>query len=92
MEYKEPLNYKLFAVCGISCRKCNFFKANIEQVGGSVTSSKATICQGCRSQIRCQQCEECIVFDCAWEKGHDFCWDCPDYPCAKLKVSRLVKG
>jgi len=89
MEYKEPPNYKLFAVCGISCWKCNLFKGNIEQVDGGKTLPKATICHGCRSRTRCLKCEDCIVFDCAWEKGYDFCWDCPDYPCVILKVSRL---
>lgn len=47
-------------------------------------------CQGCRSG----ECllGECGVKECVKQKGVDFCFQCPDFPCAAEGMPDAVKG
>jgi hypothetical protein len=81
------------AVCGLYCDACWLFiachelpetlppalAARWKSAGGPMH------CDGCRTERRVQYCEACTMFKCAAERGHAFCVECDDYPCAELK-------
>jgi len=49
-------------------------------------------CPGCRGQddAKPAHCRTCHHKECAAEKGIDFCVDCPDFPC--IRIRRLDKS
>ena len=80
------------AICGLFCPACSNFIATQEEPGKLEKRAKKLDrpledlkCHGCRSDrlyIFCK--EECIMRECAAEKGVDFCGDCLEYPCDAL--------
>lgn len=81
------------AVCGLFCPACMQFIATAEdpeklrelseRYGRPVEEMR---CRGCRSDTLFIFCKEsCFMKGCAEAKGHDFCGECADYPCAELK-------
>ena len=60
------------APCGIYCKRC--------------PGVKAYNCKGCREQKgQVKDFLTCKTFECITEKGHDFCFECNDFPCEKLQ-------
>jgi len=84
---------KLAAVCGLFCPSCLIYMASsgdaeavrmVEQLFDM--KPEEGYCEGCRSSTRIAYCDTCKMFQCAAEKGLDFCGACPDYPCKDLKA------
>lgn len=50
---------------------------DFKEVLGLLSSNN---CKGCRKQ-ECSLFKACKVRDCYKEKGVDFCYQCPDFPC-----------
>jgi len=46
-------------------------------------------CAGCRSGV-CRY-PDCKVFPCTRERGIDFCFQCPDFPCTKVTFDPDLK-
>ncbi len=73
------MEYVLDGYCGLYCGACpNLLgaKAGLEQ----------NVCFGCKSDINPEWCSNCGLKACAQEKGLDFCYQCDEYPCAKLEA------
>ncbi|MBN1333586.1 MAG: DUF3795 domain-containing protein [Synergistales bacterium] len=89
MEKQEILN--AIAPCGIDCVNCPLHEHNItEEMKNRLAAMmgkapQEMICQGCRSDKRAVICPvDCPTLTCSREKGVDFCFQCPDFPCEKL--------
>lgn len=83
---------KTAAVCGLYCEACTLFIATNEDPARLKafakvynSSEEAIKCYGCRSDRRGPYCQICTMFDCAAERGIDFCSECEEYPCDNLK-------
>jgi len=88
---------ELVGACGLYCGECEIYLAHINRDGemkrslaerisrsfGKNVSPESVVCQGCKSEL-CWD-EDCEIRMCAVAKGVDFCFECPDYPCDKLK-------
>ncbi len=79
------------AACGIDCINCPMHEKNItEDLKNRVAAMMGKdpdemICHGCRSDKRAAICPaDCSTLTCSREKGVDFCFECPDFPCEKL--------
>ncbi len=61
------------APCGIYCKRCP----------GVQTYN----CKGCRTlEGQILDFPVCKTFQCITEKGHEFCFECNDFPCEKLQT------
>ncbi|MFX0075579.1 MAG: DUF3795 domain-containing protein [Candidatus Hermodarchaeota archaeon] len=61
------------APCGIYCKRC--------------PGVQAYDCKGCRSQRgQILKFPVCKTYQCVTEKGHEFCYECSDFPCEKLQT------
>jgi hypothetical protein len=92
MGLKKIKNHKLFAYCGLYCSSCSVFIASQEDparlqiIANKMNRSvEETRCNGCRSEKLSSYCLNCDLKICAISKGIDFCSECNDYPCSKLK-------
>jgi len=60
------------APCGIYCKKCpgvKFYK-----------------CKGCREpKGQVKDFPVCKTYECITSKGHEFCYECTDFPCEMLQ-------
>jgi hypothetical protein len=76
---KEKFTAELFAYCGINCQTCVGF------LGYKLSGEKTEPCHGCRTKFY-----SCTFFkkyckNIANRKKIEFCYECPDFPCANLK-------
>ena len=61
------------APCGIYCKRC--------------LGVQAYNCKGCRTlEGQILDFPVCKTFQCITEKGHEFCFECNDFPCEKLQT------
>lgn len=49
---------------------------------------KELTCHGCKTSVRAVYCARCPIRACAVARGVEFCFQCGDYPCAKLLAFR----
>jgi len=85
---------ELVAPCGLYCGACPIYKAQTDRVLAEKLAPRlglpieACACLGCRGQkgrVRVMGEQICETYDCCVnEKGLDFCYQCPDFPCSKL--------
>jgi hypothetical protein len=85
------------AACGIDCFNCEFFTTNIEvffetmdpQRKAGFAARGATkenlSCKGCRVDGCKMLSGKCATLECIREKGHEFCYECAEFPCVKLQ-------
>jgi hypothetical protein len=60
------------APCGIYCKRC--------------PGIKVYCCKGCRDQHgKVKNFPVCKTYECAINKGYEFCFECDDFPCEKLQ-------
>ena len=88
---KRKEEKKLIAVCGLYCKTCTAYIATHEDperltmLANYFNMDEEEIkCNGCRSDKRGPYCSVCKMFSCAWEKGHEFCHECNEYPCEDI--------
>lgn len=63
---------KKHAPCGIYCPTC--------------PGVQAYRCKGCReNKGQILKFPVCKTYECATGKGHEFCYECDDFPCEKLQ-------
>ena len=83
-------NITLVSPCGGYCGDCPAYKVKAEPSWGEVLIKKfnwkGIPCEGCRPlKGKCQFVEgTCETYACIDKRGHDFCFECEDFPCAKL--------
>lgn len=105
MEFIDKL--KFAAVCGLDCEteckiyhayNCDdqFLRKQISRILLNDINRWCEIrCDGCKgAQSICWK-EQCIVKECAYSKGYEFCIECEDYPCKLLlktqKENKILK-
>jgi hypothetical protein len=72
----DQIDPGVIAYCGVNCLACS------AHLGGKHP------CPGCREsveQITRKSCRDCQIKSCATGRGHDGCWQCDDFPCARIK-------
>ena len=60
------------SVCGLNCARCKLLAQGD--------------CGGCRGPADHHWSPQCEFLPCAREKGHVYCFQCLEFPCAKLKA------
>ena len=85
---------ELAAPCGLYCAACPLYKAQTDRALAEKLATRlglpieACVCSGCRGQkgrVSVMGETICETYDCCLnEKRLDFCYQCPDFPCAKL--------
>jgi hypothetical protein len=82
---------QLVAPCGIDCGNCALYLSRYDPalmtrlVSRGIAAERLP-CAGCRSvQGNCPVIgETCATYVCVAEKGVGFCFECGEFPCAKL--------
>jgi len=60
------------APCGIYCKRC--------------PGVQSFVCKGCREQKgQILKFPVCKTYECVTSKGHEFCYECSDFPCEMLQ-------
>jgi len=85
---------EMAAPCGLYCGACPCYKAQTDKALAEKLASRlglsieACICSGCRAQnghIGVMGEPICETYDCCVnQKGWDFCYHCPGFPCSQL--------
>lgn len=89
MEKNEAL--AVVGPCGIHCGGCELHRAKDDQTLLEALVSKglrreSLPCAGCRPvQGKCPVIGgTCQTYECVQQRGFDFCYECPEFPCDKL--------
>ena len=71
-----PFRRELFAPCGMDCAVCY----------QHLRAKKP--CPGCLAgdEGKPNHCRACAIRDCRDEKGVDYCFSCPEFPCKRVKA------
>lgn len=84
------------AFCGLYCGACEIFLMN--ELGRIKEKAKEwdmkiedLECFGCKSNQNAIYCRDCFFKECAASKELDFCVECIDFPCNKLRDFRNDK-
>lgn len=82
---------ELTAPCGIDCFNCDLYEGNLNEVKRKIFAEALKLpedkvaCGGCRAQGGCRlHWGHCDTLDCVREKGVEFCFECPEFPCGML--------
>lgn len=82
----------LTAPCGIDCFNCPVYAGNITGETKALLAKQLDLepakvpCKGCREQQGCRlHWNACDTLDCVKEKGVEFCFECPEFPCGMLQ-------
>jgi hypothetical protein len=84
------MDNNLIAACGIDCANCELFEANgntavwqraAERLGKKIDD---VMCKGCRINKGCVIHADCKTYACVTAKGHEFCFECGEFPCRFL--------
>lgn len=75
MKMPNEINSKMLATCGINCATCYKHVRT------------KNVCNGCkiRDEILSHSCRNCAINECANSKGHEYCFQCNEYPCKLIK-------
>lgn len=66
----------LLAPCGVLCLACSAYQ------------DAKNPCPGCRALAEAHKrksCQNCVKKKCAFEKGLAHCFECPRFPCGRIK-------
>ncbi len=82
------------APCGIDCVNCEVHVDNItpemkaRMAGALRLDPEKVPCRGCRTEKGCRlHYGSCPTLDCVTARGHTWCHECADFPCAMLHPS-----
>lgn len=89
----------LAAPCGLYCGACTIYRvgkrgdsSRLKQIAailtqhmGRAVETKDLVCEGCLSDTVAVQCRICPIRSCAIEKGGNYCYKCPVFPCRQIK-------
>jgi hypothetical protein len=96
MNNEEESKLQIIAYCGINCGECNIYLAPnnpqiavklVELFNGKWEKVKAEDfhCETCRKLVDKCWTEECWIRNCCQEKKLEYCFECEEFPCYKLK-------
>ncbi|HBV98649.1 MAG: hypothetical protein JL50_17535 [Peptococcaceae bacterium BICA1-7] len=88
---KTAADIAMVGPCGIYCGDCECHKAKdnpnlLEYLVTKGIKREKLPCPGCRSlKGNCPALgSTCETYTCASDRGIDFCFQCPEFPCARL--------
>ena len=86
----------VISVCGLNCAKCDIYLAYhgdeklmheiiewFKKERNENLGPQQIKCEGCRGPRDAHWSSDCRMMQCAVERGHDYCFQCPDFPCSK---------
>lgn len=74
MKMPKNIAHELLAPCGIDCMLCHHHCESEDPCGG---------CRGGKGKS--QHCKNCELMLCAGKRGCEFCAECDEFPCDKLR-------
>ena len=80
MRMPDRIDESFFAPCGIDCMACYAHLKKKKPCGGCLRGDEG----------KPERCKSCAIKACAREKGGTWCFECAEFPCARLK--RLEKS
>ncbi len=93
----RSIDASLAGICGAYCGACPVYRAWAEQDMPRLealarelnTTTDRLMCTGCRTPAAFCFGGDCEVKTCAEHRGVAFCPDCADYPCNRIRRSRV---
>jgi len=86
------------SVCGLNCAKCDMYEAShgnekvrdeivqwFKEKRNKTLQPEQIRCEGCRGPLDAHWSEDCRMLSCATQRGLQYCFQCSDFPCTKLK-------
>lgn len=95
---KKTDDITMIAPCGLLCTDCGVHKVkddpSLREVLIKKVNWQGVPCQGCRPIKGKSQfiSGTCATYACVTERGHDFCHECAEFPCAKLNPAADKAG
>ncbi len=87
------MEFKLDSYCGLYCGACFIMNAYKQNRNNCLPldwinplENKEIKCHGCKSEIIFENCRGCKIRECAQSKNLEFCNECSQFPCEKIKV------
>ncbi len=80
----------MVAPCGLLCSDCGAYKVkddpSLKEILVKKVNWNGVPCPGCRPIKGKSQfiSGTCATYACVTERGYDFCYECPEFPCGKL--------
>lgn len=91
---KKKDDITMAAPCGLLCSDCGVYRVKDDPSLREILIAKnlnwkGIPCPGCRTIKGKSQfiSGTCATYACVTERGHDFCYECPEFPCDKLNPS-----
>lgn len=75
MKMPQSPNAKLFAPCGMNCLVCYKYCHHKRPCAGCLNGDEG----------KPEHCRKCAMKDCVRERGLSYCFQCPEYPCRRLR-------
>lgn len=93
----RQIDASLAGICGAYCGACPVYRAwadqdrpRLEALAAALrTTPDRLVCTGCRTAAALCFGGDCEVKRCAEHRGVAFCMDCADYPCNRIRRSRI---
>ena len=86
------MKFQFDSYCGLYCGACfimNAYKQNrtdcLPKEWVSPIDDKEIKCHGCKSELVFENCRGCQIRKCAQSKDVEFCNNCSEFPCEKIK-------
>ncbi|MFW9828924.1 MAG: DUF3795 domain-containing protein [Candidatus Thorarchaeota archaeon] len=87
------MKFQFDSYCGLYCGACfimNAYRQNrndcLPEEWVSPLDNKEIKCHGCKSEIIFENCRGCEIRKCAQSKDLEFCNECSQFPCEKIKT------
>ncbi len=71
----KNIDKAMFAPCGMNCMVCYKHCYHKKPCAGCLNSDRG----------KPEYCRKCKIKDCIKEKGFTYCFECPNYPCKRIK-------
>lgn len=87
------MKFRCDTYCGLYCGACSVFIANkkgiVEERAKEWEMNPEDLkCHGCKTEITAVYCKDCDIRQCAENNNIEFCFECGDYPCNRLREFR----
>jgi hypothetical protein len=86
------------SICGLNCAVCDIYMAShgdeekrrelVDWFKKEMDLDVDIVCDGCRGSLDRHWSPDCVFLPCAREKGVDHCFECAEFPCAKVEEFR----
>jgi hypothetical protein len=96
---KEEWN---ISICGLNCSKCDIYLAYrgdrtllkemvdyFKDEKNEIINPESIACDGCRGSNDVHWSSDCKMRTCALSKNHNYCFECPDFPCSIIDDFKL---